>query len=145
MNARQKKFVLEKLIPFILRERGRGFGMSRSLVRAAPDSPVELDGIVRPAPSCGSAGCILGSIELLKFRGIPASSDKCGRAIGLTPVESEALFFRWRSDMSAPVWPHSYVVRFRAAKTPLGKAKVAAALLRAVVRTNAKCLHGAGG
>ena len=27
MNAKQKKFILNKLIPFILREEGRGFAM----------------------------------------------------------------------------------------------------------------------
>jgi len=36
MNQKHEKFILKTLIPYILREQGRGFGMSLWTVRKSP-------------------------------------------------------------------------------------------------------------
>ena len=132
MTSKQKKFILKKLIPFILRERGRGFIMEGW--REPFDADAEYDGIPRKAPSCGTAYCIGGSIELLKRKKDHIGFNAAGFLIGLNEEQSNRLF---SEDI---LWPHKYSAKWYAATTPLAKAKAAVALLREVVKTDGKVL-----
>lgn len=138
MNARQKKFVLEKLIPFILREHGRGFVMETWIDEIAPGEKFTFDGLQRTSPNCGTVCCIGGSIDYLKKNG--NYDEGTAALIGLSEAQGYALFHGWFSTTSANRWPRSYQTKFKKAKTTLGKAKVACALLREVVKTDGHCL-----
>jgi hypothetical protein len=132
MNKSHKKFILKKLIPFIMRDQGRGFDMEIWI------DTVEFDGATRKVPVCGTVACIGGSIQVLK----PNSLSE--RVLGLTGEQCYDLFHNWdyfdprRSNRGG--WPNSFARRFKKAKTTLGKAKVACDLLREVVKTEGKCL-----
>jgi hypothetical protein len=136
MNATQKKFILKKLIPFILREQGRGFDMYSWIQKGKvgteyrPETSRE-----REFPSCGMVACIGGSIQILQKK------TKCevhlGNTLGLTKDQRELLFYGW--DM----WPKPYAKQYHNAKTPHKQALVAVRLLKAIVRTDAKILQDA--
>jgi len=52
------------------------------------------------------------------------------------------LGYRQDSDLKHTFsWPLKYALAFKKRRTPLGKAKVAVALLREVIRTNGECLN----
>lgn len=137
MNSRHKKFILEKLIPFVLREQGRGFGMDDWLMKnLEPGSVSEWDYLPRAVPKCGTIACIGGSIVALKKLS-KQSYHHVGAQIGLTAEQSEVLFTGWREDEG---WPKKYAQRYDTANTPYKKARVACALLREVVKTEGNCL-----
>jgi hypothetical protein len=147
MNARQKKFVLTKLIPFILREQGNGFAMSTWTSKVKGDV-VEInavhsfDNIERTkAPSCGTVACIGGSLSVLSGRTL-RSVTNLSKLIGITPDQASGLFSRWEiGDQGADsAWPESFARRFSNADSPLAKARIAVSLLRRVVKTNGACL-----
>jgi hypothetical protein len=126
---------------FILRERGRGFGMTRwGTSNLIPGELVMFDGLHRPAPSCGTVLCIGGSAQfLLKLVG---RADNVARALGLDWEEAEAVFFRWMPNYEGVThWPDSFAEAYAAADTPYKKAKVAAALLKLVAKTEGRCLY----
>lgn len=133
MTSKQKQFILKKLIPFVLREQGRGFCMEVWRKSFNSRSLISFDGIDRRIPSCGSVCCIGGSIEVLK-RKKELGFEETGKLIGLNFSQSFKLFTE-RIE-----WPEKYETQWNAAKTALAKAKVAAALLREVVRTDGMVL-----
>jgi hypothetical protein len=140
MTSKQKNFITQKLIPFILRDKGRGFEMeSWSLL----DLHLQVKylhpnlGKYIPTPVCGTACCIGGSIDFLNGNREPETCGNfrtVGRKIGLNSRQSQRLF---SEDIE---WPEPFAFRYQKAKTPLGQAKVAVALLRLVVKTEGKCL-----
>ena len=151
MNAKQKKFILKKLIPFILREQGRGFGMDEWRREDDPGTEAWFDGVTRAIPVCGTVCCLGGSIEVLKkYPPIHGSNNAVAMgtlALGITNAQAYGLFYgwglqgvSWDSD-SRHGWPISYAIRFQNATTPYRKAQVAVALLKEVVRTNGECLN----
>ena len=141
MNVRHKKFILNRLIPFILREQGRGFGMSSwKITWIAPGVLAHVDGINRKVPSCGTVACIGGSIEVLTA---VEGDEAVGAKIGLDAYQADGLFYGWQPSSHKNRrygWPKKYARMYDRAKSVYGKARVAAALLREVVRTGGKCL-----
>lgn len=150
MNATHKKFIKNKLIPFILREQGRGFGMDDWITEAKPGTLVEFDEVVRAVPKCGTVACIGGSAEYLNDQarmkkpvGKRGKKRQAREILGLTHDQAEGLFMRWQ-DYHADNeyrWPIEYMKRYEEAETPLAKARVVVALLKEVVRTNGACLE----
>jgi hypothetical protein len=147
MNATQKKFILNKLIPFMLREHGNGFAMDtwRSTYENNPEEIKrwgleDFDDVKHKPPSCGTVACIGGSIQLLK-KISDGREKQLANAIGLTEDQANGLFYHWDDGSADFGWPGKYINRFEKAKTPLAKAKVAVALLKEVVRTDGKCLE----
>ena len=144
MNAKQKKFILNKLIPFITREHGRGFGMENWRYRAPVGEISYQDGVERKVPVCGTVACIGGSTQILCDTRARCNRAM-GRILGLTPNQAGGLFYRWEAD-DDPYggkfkWPEKFSAAFERAKTPYGKAMVAVRLLKEVVRTNGECLN----
>jgi len=143
MTVRHKNFILKKLIPFILREQGRGFAMDRWLGKYEPDEEVCLDNVWRETPVCGTICCIGGSIQHLKnIKGLGSKVAEAGAMIGLDYEATEGLFYYWTDENKdfGYGWPAKYRDRYKKASTPYRKARVAAALLREVVRTSGECL-----
>ena len=133
MNARQAKWIVEKLCQFILREQGRGFAMSfRS--RFAPNEKIVADGIRRYPPSCGTVCCIGGSIEILKGKCLETVHE-ISRSVGLTEKQGCALFYGWEDE-----WPQRHRSRYAKARSMIAKAIVAVSLLKIVAKTRGKCL-----
>lgn len=144
MNAKQKNFITKKLIPFILREQGRGFGMEFWKSNYEPDTEIVRDDVLRKVPVCGTVCCIGGSITYLIGK---RKASTAGAAIGLTEDQSFGLFYEWSSggrhigdDGCNYGWPIKFTEKFANASTAYQKAKVAASLLKEVVRTNGDCL-----
>ena len=144
MNIKQKKFILEKLIPFILREEGRGFGMDVWLwSNMSEGSLAAYDGVVRKIPVCGTAACIGGSAQILLHPRPIMHMDwqKTAKDLGLPKRLAHGLFFVYTGSNNAPSWPKKFAREFEKAKTPFNKAQVATALLKEVVKTNGRCLE----
>jgi hypothetical protein len=142
MTDEHKKFILNELIPFILREKGRGLGMDHWITRALPGTIVQADGLGRLAPVCGTVSCVGGSIAILKEKVDALDEDRIGELIGLDYLHSDGLFYGWhRNGLWDYGWPPQYQKAFAAAETPLAKAKVTCQVLRLVAKTNGKCLE----
>jgi hypothetical protein len=142
MTAKHKKFILKELIPFIMREEGRGLGMNHWVTRALPGTIVQADGLERLVPVCGSVSCVAGSIAILKEMVGALDDDKIGELIGLDYLHSEGLFNGWHRNLLWDYgWPPQHQEAFALAKTPLAKAKVTCQVLRLVAKTNGKCLE----
>lgn len=149
MNAKQKKFILKKLIPFVAREHGRGFAMS-TWVNKDDGAGAEAyhDDAPRIVPVCGTVACLGGSTQILaKSRTSSilgrASNRTLARILGLTAAQASGLFFYWEPDddfCHTHAWPRTFQTKFAQARTPYGKAMVAVRLLKEVVRTNGECL-----
>lgn len=145
MRKAQKQFILKNLIPFILRESGRGFGMSiwnsRETYGTRPGHTFSADDARREVPACGTICCIGGSVAFLKHTYLDCEY----KALGLSPEQAHGLFYNWDDagmrGRGFCSWPTKFVRLFEKRKSPLGKAKVAVALLKEVVRTNGKCLN----
>lgn len=134
LSAANKRFITKRLIPFILRENGRGFMMESWVLTLRKGQLFTMDDIRRRAPKCNTAACIGGSIALLKHFGTPkrVNFTQAGAAIGLNRVQAANLFST--SLEGLPVyWPFEFYRRYVAANTPLKKAKVAVALLQKIV------------
>ena len=142
MNAKQKDFIRKKLIPFILREQGTGFSMANWRLIGDAGEVISSDHIERKIPPCGTVCCIGGSIEFLKGVNRYESNElDLGKLIGLTPSQTDGLFYGWvKGSMTETHWPAKFRQDFAARKSTLGKAKVAVALLKEVIRTEGKCL-----
>lgn len=147
MNARQKRFILEKLIPFILREQGRGFAMSTWVTKEKPGTEItDLDVDYRKVPGCGAICCIGGSIQMLRGIRNRHNQKEIMNAIGLTKDQMNGLFYQWDgfgvdgTDGRIYGWPAEFAERFENAKTPYRKAQAAVALLKEIVKTNGECL-----
>jgi len=149
MTKEQKHFIVKKLIPFIMREQGRGFAMSRWWFEREPGSQCTGDGIRRRVPNCGTVCCIGGSVQVLRGEEGHFFSPTLyvREALGLSEDETVGLCYNWAESEGAfnsevPfAWPMKFRSAFARAKTPLGKAKVACRLLKEVVRTEGKCLR----
>lgn len=131
MTKAHKKFILNKLIPFILREQGRGFMMRGWGMISTKNRYLhpDLERLIKP-PVCGTVCCIGGSIEYLKVRktlGYAGDFEEMGELIGLNEIQANNLFL-------APAWPKSFRTKWHAAKTPLARAKVAVSLLKEVAK-----------
>ena len=137
MDATHKKFITDKLIPFILREQGKGFGMDDWIVEEEPGTIIVCDNISRAVPKCGTVACIGGSAEYLGKRGTVAAE-----ILGLTHDQAEGLFLHWEENHKSSEyrWPIKYMERYEKARTPLAKARVVVSLLKEVVKTNGECL-----
>ena len=139
MTKKQKQFLTGKLSQFILREQGKGFGMSGWLRNEEPGYIVNRDNIARPVPACGTVACIGGSVQHLL--GCFPQDDVIVIELGLTWEKASGLFYGWEVPSRGEYgWPQKFKTRYAKAKTTLGKAKVAVALLKEVARTNGKCL-----
>lgn len=134
MTEEQKQFVLERLIPSVEREEGRGFDMKVWFEKWGVYVEEGHNRDLRTRPSCGTVCCIGGLIESLVGTNVPLSFRKAGEIIGLNPAQSRILF-----DENI-FWPQPYRSQWMSAFTPGEKAAVAAALLGEVVRTNADIL-----
>jgi len=154
VEAKHKQFIRRKLIPFILREHGRGFAMSTWCNnQVPPGEEIEEDEVVRTVPKCGTVACIGGTASLLV--GSRVQSVRAAiQALGLPPRQAKGLFYVWEvpeanRDGLVTVdkygWPILFRQRFARCNTPWGKARVVAALLKEVIRTNGKCLERAYG
>jgi len=142
MNAKQRKFIEKKLIPFILRVEGNGFAMSTWISKytrqAQREGPMYFDSIAHQRPQCGTVACIGGSIQCLKkVRGV----DKMAKILGITFEQADGLFHNWEPGDTGFGWPESFRERFSNAATPYRKAQVAVALLKRVIKTNGACLN----
>jgi hypothetical protein len=147
MDTKAKNFIRRKLIPFILREHGTGFAMGTWVDKLPVGELTQYDGVDRRIPICGTAACIGGSACVVgKAKNIDDTTF-AKNALGLTSEQANGLFFEWNvcdnpnGDCGMHHWPAKFAKAFEARKTPLGKAKVAAALLEEVVRTNGACLQ----
>lgn len=132
MTKEQKDNITKKLIPFILREQGRGFAMGTTLVENVPGLSVICDGIRREVPRCdGTVACIGGSLKVLFGSGsFGHSMTEYGISLlGLSEGESHSLFYGWKTS-----WPSPFRQQYARAKTPLGKARVAARLLKKIAK-----------
>jgi hypothetical protein len=138
MNTRQKKFILEKLIPFMEREGGNGFAMEEWKDEYVKEDEY-FDGVKHRAPKCGTVACIGGSIQILG-RGRLATT-----LTGLDEDKLEGLFHDWEVGLEGDYgWPGGYRREFKKAKTARGKMRVAVRLLREVVKTEGACLRLVG-
>lgn len=141
-----RDFILKKLIPFIMREQGRGFGMDRWLAQDIDVSTINRDGITRPTPPCNTVACIGGSIQFLTdYR--RADTEELGKLLGLSAFETNGLFYEWNDRNNEDGvqhqyrWPTSFQNRFARVKTTRGKAAVACDLLRKIANEGGACLH----
>lgn len=141
MTKKQRQSRINKLCRYILREQGRGFAMAPYIASGiAPGRDVYFDGISRPAPSCGTVACIVGTSRILfaLARSSPTEDlsylGSISDDLGLSDDRSYKLVHVNR-------WPKSFQRRFNKAKTPLGKARAAVALLKKVAKTDGKCLN----
>ena len=147
MEAKHKQFIRRKLIPFILREHGRGFAMSTWCDIDLPvGEEVVEDGVLRRVPVCGTAACIGGSVNFIQNASNLSMPVKAGRTLGLTDKQAAGLFYYWEPDYQmnttrSHCWPYRFAKRFERARTAWGKARVAVALLKEVMRTNGQCLE----
>src|ERR1700689_5113787 len=133
-----KKFIEDKLIPFILRENGRGFSMVYWRYREQPGRPLEADAL-RLVPKCGTVACIGGSIEILINE--PGEGVQANK-LGLTIEQYDALCYGWKKTNGTTYggfWPDKFCEAYAKVKTPLAKAKVAIRLLREGIETNGDC------
>lgn len=153
MEAKHKKFILEKLIPFVLREQGNGFAMGEWIAEykkedlVGGDSFSSFDGVSHRPPACGTVACIGGSTQVLLHRGKYTPEPILAKDLGLSPDQAAGLFYNYspsRSDIPGVfAWPKKYAERFLKAATPYRKAQAAVALLKEVVRTEGACLNPA--
>ena len=84
-------------------------------------------------PNCDSPVCILGWVSYFtKRRAAHRLSDKKNAEIflGLTGKESEYIFFH-----DGCMWKESFSKRFRKAKTPKGRARIAASYINDILKT----------
>lgn len=137
MTAENKKFITKKLIPFVLREQGRGFAMSVWDLAVTAGAVRKIDDVLRVIPKCNTVACIGGSIQVLSG-GVANSTERAAPLLGLSYGRAHGLFYGW--EVGHGGWPKEFALRYARAKTTLGKARVAVALLREVVRTNGKVL-----
>lgn len=135
-KLKPKTFILNHLIPFILRDAGRGFVMEKWKMFVPQDGKLYLDGVLRQGPVCNTAACIGGSIQILT--GI-RDREEAGKLLGISELDAEKLFFGWRPEDNG--WPKKFAERFAAAKTAYGKARVACALLRQIALKGSKVLE----
>ena len=142
MNAKARRFLLTKLIPFIQREHGNGFVMEDWITQVDDESYLTFDNVShRKAPSCGTVACIGGSVEILLKLKSGDNNRPIADALGLTLDEADGLFYVYQNE-SDYCWPARYRSRFAAATTPRGKASVAVALLKEIAEKGGSILKG---
>lgn len=110
-----KKFILSHLIPFILRDAGRGFAMD-TWKETGSDSEA-FDG--------------LDGIRLLSHNGM-------AKLLGIKRHQATGLFYDWEPDEGG--WPAKYAIRFDEADTPYKKARVACSLLKQIAKKGSAAL-----
>lgn len=147
MNDEQKKFVEERLIPFILREQGNGFAMQVwqcNFKDVGEELGVEkikdgfvFDGVFHQKPVCDTVCCIGGSIEMLT--GCRNELTIAKDILGLKLDQVNAIFYGWQGK-GENCWPEKFVKLYQSAQTSLEKANVAVELLKEVVKTNGNCM-----
>ena len=150
MNAKQRKFIEKKLIPFILREKGNGFVMENWVRRLdagdkqyiADYGGLEFDYVMHARPACDTMACIGGSIQCLTR--IKSKRRMAKEVLGLTADQVDGLFYNWSGEDGRTGWPKDLVILWDDAKTPLQKARVAVKVLRRVIKTNGACLNPEG-
>lgn len=145
ITKKQKTFIRETLIPFILRHEGAGFAMNRWKDEYLISGQTTwADNIGRTVPPCGTVACIGGSTQFLcKLNTM--SSNVLGRRLGLTAAEAQGLFYGYDGPEEGGLgWPRRYRIQFYRADTPLAKAKIAVKMLEKVIETNGKILHTKG-
>jgi hypothetical protein len=137
-----KKFIEKELIPFVLREHGRGFAMSCWINKQDAGTFAYNDGIAREVPDCGAVACLGGSVNLLAGKRALRNDDHAAKVLGLSSEQAKSLFYYWqmKDEEERHHWPLKFISAYAKRRTPFGKAKVAVALLREVIRTNGKCL-----
>jgi hypothetical protein len=123
-----KEFIINHLIPFILRDHGLGFDMSY-WVDDFSDYERQYDG--ERVPSCNTVCCIGGSIDVLLG---PSDLQQSASFLGITTAHTNALFYHWLRYQAEGGygWPLADARALYNAKTRLDKAGVACALLRRI-------------
>lgn len=137
-----KKFILNHLIPFIMRDAGRGFAMNTWKSRITKRTTrTFFDGIERIAPVCGTVACIGGSIECLtgsRAKNGYSASEKAAKLLGITQKQAHGLFFGFAVGEGG--WPEEYAKKFGKSGTSYKKAQVACSLLRQIAKKGSKAL-----
>ena len=145
LNKSEKEFVLKALIPFIMSQQGNGFAMSTWKAFRPAGALFTVDHVKRVVPPCGTVACLGGSIEMLKK--IPDIDRIYGRLLGMTHNQREGLFYHWpwyEYEYRPFCWPRDLSTRFFRARTTEGKARVACALLRRIVKFGGQVMHNKG-
>jgi len=136
-----KNFILNHLVPFILRDAGNGFAMETWITMADTDDAFcGLDGIEdRRAPACKSVSCVGGSIQVLTGLNCGGVEPrKAAKLLGITAEQAHGLFYDWEPGEGG--WPSKHAERFYAADTPLKKARVTCSLLKQIAKKGSKAL-----
>jgi len=146
MNIKQKEFIIKTLIPYVLRDQGRGFAMDIWKWESQPQHGMQnftilFDKVMRDTRNCGSVCCIGGSTEKLLGLGPYVKDEVLAKHLGLTLNQARRLFFGFDPKEDSKLWPKRYINAYHKANTTLTKAKVACSLLRKVVATNGKVLN----
>jgi hypothetical protein len=133
-----KRFILDHLIPFIMRDAGRGFAMDMwSAENRIPGYVYEYDGLKRIGPACGTVACIGGSIQCLT--GLREHQlSKMAELLGITEIQAYGLFYHYRPHEDG--WPTEYAKRLRDATTPYRRAQVTCSLLRKIANEGSAAL-----
>lgn len=142
-----KAFCDKFLFPAMRREHGNGFAMQTWGIQIGPGVQNEFDDVVRPAPACGTVCCIGGTIENLTTGS--ENPAELGELLGLDHYDAYALFFRWNFKPGHPeqalpetrCWPTDLQEKFKNARTPLQKERVAEQMVRLAVKTKGKVFH----
>src|SRR5574340_962904 len=98
LRMKPKTFILNYLIPFIMRDAGNGFVMDtwkRKAPKECGGKEYVYDGIERRAPACGTVACIGGSIQCLTGLNFRFAPNKTAKLLGITRDEAYGLFFDW--------------------------------------------------
>jgi hypothetical protein len=127
-----RKFVKDYLFPAMRREHGNGFAMSCWM------SPIVgcayLDEVVRPAPACGTAMCIGGTMQAIL--GVE-NGNTLAKVLGLRQEAEDStstasrLFYAWRQNFGP--W-EGLSQPFADAKTPREKERIAEKAVLAAIK-----------
>jgi hypothetical protein len=145
MDEKARAFILDRLIPYIQRNEGRGFDMAR-YITVPNDKPGGISWRNWGYLGCGTVACIAGASSILLGIRCANRSDywgKVGTAIGLTPEEAMGLFerFKVRGYGDKCQWPAEFALALEAAKTKKEEADVACNLLLKIAAEGPGCLH----
>lgn len=134
------KFVRNYLFPAMRRDKGNGFCME---TWRSPFWKFRDDVSNRRAPACGTVACIGGTMQLVTGE---ADETKLGKLLGLSVVQTQALFFSWLPmDLSWSSerlgWPADLARKYARVKSAQAKERVAEEAVLRAVKTKGKCLE----
>lgn len=129
--AEKKKLnvkLLRKIERHILEE-PRRFMMSRFYAYGQPGQPFVAPyfDLAPTVPECGTAACIAGWANILTGHDRIADSWNAEQLLGLTDEQGQRLFL-------IGCWPNPFKARYRLAKTPKTRAKIAAERIEFLIK-----------